>query len=96
MASGTKHSVAISARHAAAVRKAVESGAYRSTDAVVRDALDLWQQTQSLDDEHLRKLWDEGIASGSAPGEWNKDEFLKYARKRKAAESKRARVANSR
>lgn len=83
-----KQTVPISAKHATAVRKAVESGAYASADAVVRDALDLWQQTQRIDDNVLRQLWDEGIASGTA-GAWDVDEFLTRARKRKAKERKR-------
>lgn len=89
MAGSSKHSVSISAKHAAAVRKAVENGAYASTDAAVRDALDLWQQTQRLNDEFLRTLWNEGVESGTAPGDWNKNQFLKWARKKKAADSKR-------
>jgi Arc/MetJ-type ribon-helix-helix transcriptional regulator len=88
MAGSTKNSVAISAKHAVAVRKAVESGAYTSKDAVVREALDLWQQTQRLDDEYLRKLWTEAAESGTAPGEWNKDQFLKWARKKMAADAR--------
>ena len=90
-----KLSVAVSGRRAAAVRKAVRSGAYPSTDAVVRDALDLWQQTQFVDDERLRQLWKEGIESGTA-GPWNKDEFLEWARKRKAKERKRANATTKR
>jgi putative addiction module CopG family antidote len=90
-----KHTVAISAKHATAVRRAVNSGAYKTTDAVVRDALDIWQQTQMIDDERLRQLWKEGIESG--PSEpWDKDEFLSWARKRKAAEHKRKRTTKSR
>jgi putative addiction module CopG family antidote len=91
MSGGSKYSVAISAKHATAVRKAVDSGAYASKDAIVREALDLWQQTQRLDDDYLRKLWNEGIESGTLPGEWDKDQFLKWARKKKAAEAKRDR-----
>lgn len=92
-----KLSVDLSGKRAAAVRKAVKSGAYVSTDAVVRDALDLWQQTQQVDDEYLRRVWKEGIESGTA-GPWNKDEFLAWARKRKANERKRKRkrTANGR
>jgi putative addiction module CopG family antidote len=91
----SKLSVAVSGKRAAAVRKAVESGAYPSTDAVVRDALDLWQQTQLIDDEHLRRLWKEGIESGTA-GPWDRDKFLDWARKRKAKERKRTRAINGR
>lgn len=90
-----KHTIPISAKHATAVRKAVESGAYPSADAVVRDALDLWQQTQRIDDETLRQLWQKGIESGTA-GPWDADKFLEWARKRKAKERKRARVSGGR
>lgn len=39
---------------------------------------------------HVRKAWEEGIASGTA-GEWDVEEFLRSARERKAkrASSKR-------
>lgn len=95
MPTSQKKTVPISAKHAAAVRKAVESGAYASTDAVVRDALDLWQQTQVIDDAYLSQIWKEGIDSGTA-GPWDKDQFLAWARKKKAREQKRGRVANGR
>ena len=77
--------MALSAKHAAAVRKAVKSGAYRSGDDVVR-------QRQIIDDEVLRQLWKDDLESGTA-GPWDADEFLSWARKRKAKERKAGRTA---
>lgn len=55
-----KLSVAVSGKRAAAVRKAVKSGAFSSNDEVVGHAIDLWRE----DVERLRKAWKEGIESG--------------------------------
>jgi antitoxin ParD1/3/4 len=55
-----KLSVAVSGKRAAAVRKAVKSGAFSSADDVVGHAIDTWQQ----EIEFLRKAWKEGIESG--------------------------------
>jgi putative addiction module CopG family antidote len=91
MPGAAKHTIPISAKHAAAVKKAVESGAYPSSDAVVREALNMWQQTQLIDDDVLRQLWKEGLESGPSKP-WNKDEFLAWAHRRKAKE-RRGRTA---
>ena len=50
---------------AEAVQTAVESGSYSTTSEVVRDAVALWhEQVAAREVEALRRLWDEGKASG--------------------------------
>ncbi|MBN8738640.1 MAG: hypothetical protein BGP24_11985 [Lysobacterales bacterium 69-70] len=64
-----KLSLAFTAEHAAAIREAVESGDYATSSEVVREAMRLWTERQAQKRaamERLGKLWDEGIASGSA------------------------------
>jgi antitoxin ParD1/3/4 len=55
---------------AAAVRAAVASGEYVSSNEVVREALRDWQLRRALhqkDLEELRRLWKEGTDSGPGP-----------------------------
>jgi antitoxin ParD1/3/4 len=59
----SKISIAVSAKQAATLRKAVKSGAYASTSEVIRDALRLWEK-EKQEIEYLRKAWKEGIESG--------------------------------
>ena len=69
MANIERLTVALPARMAKAVRKAVGAGEYVSTSEVVRDALRLWQgrrELQARDLTALRRAWDEGKASGRA------------------------------
>lgn len=52
----------------AAVQDAVTSGEYVSASAVIQEALQYWTEKKSLRNfsgEELRKLWDEGKASGT-------------------------------
>jgi antitoxin ParD1/3/4 len=63
-----KISVALTPEMAELVRQAVESGEYASGSEVIREALWEWKlkrsvQKQELED--LRRLWKEGIESGS-------------------------------
>lgn len=54
---------------AAAVRAAVSAGSADSVQAAVEDAIDVWLAERTLDnmsDEALRRLWDQGVASGVA------------------------------
>ena len=85
-----KLSIAVSAKQAASLRKAVKSGAYNSTSEVVREAIRVWD-LQNQETEYLRKAWKEGIESGPA-GPWNLDEFLKWARERKAKKKTPAKI----
>jgi antitoxin ParD1/3/4 len=64
-----KFSLAFTAEHAAAMRGAVEAGEYSTHSEVVRDAMRLWTERQAQKRaaiDRIGKLWDEGIASGSA------------------------------
>ena len=57
----------ISAEMALTLREAIDSGDYQSTDDILRDALQEWQQRRQRDDltdRELGELWDAGIASG--------------------------------
>ena len=69
MANVEKISVALTADMVSIVRQAVASGDYASASEVVRDALREWQLKRAVDRdvvEQLRRLWDEGLASGAA------------------------------
>ena len=62
-----KVSVALTAEQVAALKAAVDSGEYATTSEIVREAIRDWQLKRELrheDIERLRRLWDEGIASG--------------------------------
>ena len=69
MANVEKISVALTTDMVSSVGQAVASGDYASTSKVVRDALQEWQQMRAVDRgvaEELRRLWNEGLASGPA------------------------------
>lgn len=69
MANIEKLSIALTGEQAAAIRAAVESGEYATTSEAIRDAVRDWQMQRDLRQEEiarLRKLWDEGVASGAA------------------------------
>ncbi|MCU0836906.1 MAG: type II toxin-antitoxin system ParD family antitoxin [Chromatiaceae bacterium] len=62
-----KLSIALTPEMADLVRRAVASGEYATTSEVVREALREWKQRRSqpaLSVEELRRLWEEGLASG--------------------------------
>ena len=62
-----KVSVALTGQQLAALKAAVEAGEYATTSEIVREALRDWQFKRELRQEEvkrLRKLWDEGKASG--------------------------------
>jgi len=79
-----KVSVALTGEQLSVVKSAVEAGEYATTSEVVREALREWQWKRELrgqELERLRKLWDEGIASGPGrPMDW--DATLSEARRR--------------
>ncbi|MCR6646360.1 MAG: hypothetical protein NVV62_18505 [Terricaulis sp.] len=61
--------VKVDEKRAAALEAAVSSGGAASVQAAVDSAVDAWLAEQALaqtDDETLRRLWDEGLASGDA------------------------------
>jgi antitoxin ParD1/3/4 len=88
MATIERISIALTPEMAAQVRAAVESGEYASNSEVIRDALRDWTlkrtlQRQQIDE--LRRLWAEGLASGSA-GPLDMEAVKQEARRRLAAE----------
>jgi antitoxin ParD1/3/4 len=64
-----KVSVALTGEQLAALKAAVDGGEYSTTSEIVREAIRDWQFKRELrqkDIERLRRLWDEGKASGPA------------------------------
>ena len=64
-----KISVALTAEQVASLRDAVEGGDYATTSEAVREAIRDWQHKRELQQQDiisLRKLWQEGLASGPA------------------------------
>jgi antitoxin ParD1/3/4 len=69
MAGVAKVSVALTQELHDLVQDAVATGDYASTSEVVREALRDWKDRRQRKQEsirELRRLWDEGIASGPA------------------------------
>ncbi len=69
MADIQKVSIALTGGQLAALKAAVEAGEYATTSEVVREAVRDWQFKRELrleDIKRLRRLWDEGKASGPA------------------------------
>ena len=67
MADIQKVSIALTGEQVAALKAAVDSGEYATTSEVVREAIRDWQLKRELRQEdilRLRRLWDEGKASG--------------------------------
>lgn len=75
-----KISISITDKQADWLEEAVASGDYSSTSEVIRDALRDWCAKQEL-----RRLWDEGVASGGME-ELDMDEIKAAARRSLAAE----------
>ncbi len=62
-----KVSVALTGEQLAALKAAIEAGEYATTSEIVREAIRDWQFKRELrqeDIKRLRRLWDEGKASG--------------------------------
>jgi antitoxin ParD1/3/4 len=78
-----KVSVALTSELAEKVRAAVRSGDYASSSEVVRDALRGWSERRDERDR-LRRLVEEGIASGVAPRRRTPAEINADGRKRLA------------
>jgi antitoxin ParD1/3/4 len=69
MADVAKVSVALTPELHELVQDAVSAGDYASTSEVIRDALRDWKSRREEREtaiRELRRLWDEGIASGPA------------------------------
>lgn len=71
-----KVSVAVTTRQAALLRDVVKTGAYATTSEIVREAVRDWEakwEARQVDAKRLRKLWDEGKASGDpVPADFDK------------------------
>jgi antitoxin ParD1/3/4 len=64
-----KISVAVTGEQLTVLKAAVEAGEYATTSEIIREAIRDWQFKRELrqeDIKRLRKLWDEGKASGPA------------------------------
>ena len=67
MANVEKLSIALTPELASTVREAITSGQYASASELMREALREWQQRRlerELAFAEMRRLWDEGLASG--------------------------------
>lgn len=67
MANVEKLSISLTPELGAVVRQAVETGDYATESEVIREALRDWKQRRALREagvDELRRLWDEGLASG--------------------------------
>jgi antitoxin ParD1/3/4 len=84
MAGIEKISVALTTEQVAALKAAVEAGEYATTSEILREAVRDWQLKRELRQEdinRLRRLWDEGAASGTA-GRLDMPELRNQARAR--------------
>jgi antitoxin ParD1/3/4 len=84
MARIEKVSVALTGEQVTALKAAVEAGEYATTSEIVREAVRDWQLKRELREQDiklLRKMWDAGIASGSA-GELDMKKLRREARAR--------------
>jgi antitoxin ParD1/3/4 len=82
MANIEKVSVALTGEQVTALKTAVDAGEYATTSEIVREAVRDWQLKRELrqqDIELLRKMWDAGVASGSA-GELDMKKLRREAR----------------
>ena len=64
-----KVSIALTGEQISALKAAVDSGEYATTSEIVREAVRDWQFKRELrreDLSQLRRLWDQGKASGRA------------------------------
>ena len=89
MSNVQKVSVALTPEMLAMLKEAVDSGEYTSASEVIRDALRGWKARRAVHEmevEALRKLWNEGLASGA--GRFSSIEDIKAeARRRSAGEA---------
>jgi antitoxin ParD1/3/4 len=91
MSNVQKVSVALTAEFMVLLKEAVDTGEFTSTSEVIRDALRHWKQRRAiaeLSTDELRRLWQEGIASG--PGRFKSIASIKKAARRRAAKVAKA------
>ncbi|MDB5709321.1 MAG: hypothetical protein JWL96_1391 [Sphingomonas bacterium] len=81
-----KISIALTEEMAVSVDQAVASGDYATTSEVIREALRLWKgQRLTNDVAVLRRLWDDGVASGPAvAGDFDPEDIARRGRERMA------------
>lgn len=90
-----KVSIALTGEQLEALKAVVEAGEYATTSEVVREAVRDWQLKRSMraeDIHRLRRLWDEGKASGK-PRPANFAKLRVEARKRLSKSVKERAVA---
>jgi antitoxin ParD1/3/4 len=88
-----KLSIAVTHEQAEALRLAVRDGEFASSSEAVRDALRDWTEKRRRRDaavQEVRRLWDEGIASGVSEHRRSAAEISAEGRRR-LAELKKAR-----
>lgn len=56
--------VSVSEDLAAKIDAAIDSGEYRDPADLISDMLDQWQSPAQDDPDRLRRLWEDGLASG--------------------------------
>ena len=86
MSNVIKVSVALTPELNELVKNAVVSGQYASASEVVREALRDWEQKQEgrqLVDSEIKRLWDEGLASGPSRFS-NMSEIIAESKRRSA------------
>jgi antitoxin ParD1/3/4 len=91
MSNVQKVSVALTAEFMVLLKEAVDTGEYTSASEVIRDALRHWKQRRAvgeLSTDELRRLWQEGIASG--PGRFKSIDAIKKAARRRAVKVAKA------
>jgi antitoxin ParD1/3/4 len=69
MANVEKITIALTSDMAAMIKTAVQGGEYATASEVIREALRDWKYKQEFREqkvEEIRKLWQEGIDSGSS------------------------------
>ena len=92
MAGVAKMSVALTPELRALVQSAVADGEYASTSEVIREALRDWKERRERKRDtilELRRLWEQGIASGP-PSRLDVEATKREGRRRLDAEKRRA------
>jgi antitoxin ParD1/3/4 len=91
MSNVQKVSVALTPEFMVLLKEAVDTGEFTSASEVIRDALRHWKQRRAIGElstEELRRLWQEGIASG--PGRFRSINAIKKAARQRAAKVAKA------
>jgi antitoxin ParD1/3/4 len=91
MGEARKLSIALTEELARDVDAAVATGDYSTTSEVIRDALRLWKREREAHIERLRRLWEEGLASGDpVEGRFDAADVIRRGRERLATTQKAA------